>query len=88
MPLLPLTREGRQTLVYLTFAGAGPATSAVNLWAMLKAAADGQWQVFYPLAMTNAVGNGIIVTALAMFVSIRAIKISKDGFQADGEQGG
>lgn len=83
--MFPFTREGRKTLVYLTLAGAGPATSGINLWAMSVAADAGQWVSFHSLAMTNAIGNGIIVTALAMFVSIRAIRISKDGLEANGE---
>jgi len=83
--LFPFTREGRQTLVYLSLAGAGPATSGINLWAMSVAADAGQWSSFHSLAMTNGMSNGIIVTALAMFVSIRAIKISKNGFEANGD---
>jgi hypothetical protein len=80
----PLSRDGRMTLVYAVFAGAGPATSVINGAAMVASYRAGQWDTFYNLAMTNAVGNGIIVTALAMFVSIRTLQISKDGFKASG----
>jgi hypothetical protein len=72
------------TLVYAVFAGAGPATSAVSAWTMWQAMTAGQWDTFARLATINAAGNLIIVTALAMFVSIRALKIGKDGFEASG----
>ena len=82
--MLPLSRDGRQSLIYLVFAGAGPATSLVSGWAMALAYRAGQWATFADLALLNAAGNLIIVTALAMFVSIRAIKIGRDGLEANG----
>lgn len=83
--MFPLSRDGRQTLVHLVFAGAGPATSAMSGWAMMLAYRAERWDTFANLAMVNAAGNLIIVTALAMAVSIRAIKISAKGFEADGQ---
>ena len=81
----PLTRDGRQTLVYLVFAGAGPALTAVVIWIMLQALArPALFHTFSKVALIVAVSLLIIVTGLAMFVSIRAVKISKDGFEASG----
>ena len=81
----PLTRDGRQTLVYLIFAGSGPALTLVVIWAMIEALKRvALYATFSHLAMIVAVSLLIIVTGLAMFVSIRAVKISKDGFEASG----
>lgn len=83
----PLTRDGRQTLVYLVFAGAGPSLTLVVMWAMIEALKrTALFDTFSHLAMIVAVSLLIIVTGLAMFVSIRAVKISKDGFEALGGQ--
>lgn len=84
----PLTRDGRQTLVYLVFAGAGPALTLVVMWAMARALdTPALFDTFSKLAIIVAVSLLIIVTGLAMFVSIRAVKISKDGFEAEGGEG-
>lgn len=84
----PLTRDGRQTLVYLVFAGAGPALTLVVMWAMARAlVTPALFATFSKLAIIVAVSLLIIVTGLAMFVSIRAVKISKDGFEASGGEG-
>lgn len=85
--MFPFTREGRQTLIYLSFAGAGPALSGIQIWAMLQAMRAGQWKVFSDLAMVNAAGQFLVVLALTAFVSIRAIKIGKGGLEMDGTQG-
>lgn len=83
--MFPFTREGRQTLVYLVFAGCGPALTLVVMWAMSKALEhESLFGTFSRLSTIVAVSLLIIVTGLAMFVSIRAVKISKDGFEAEG----
>lgn len=84
----PLTRDGRQTLVYLIFAGAGPVLTLTVMWAMSEALQrQALFRTFGHLAMIVAVSLLIIVTGLAMFVSIRAVRISKDGFEAMGGNG-
>lgn len=73
--LFPFSHEGRQTLVYLVFAGAGPALTAVVWLAMQVLAGAKQWDGYMRLATIVALSLLIIVTGLGMFVSIRAIKI-------------
>lgn len=80
----PLTRDGRQSLVYLTFAGAGPALTAIVVWAMAVAQWNTWRDVFANLAYMIAAGMLIVVTGLAMFVSIRSLKVSRDGLEASG----
>lgn len=89
MARLPFTREGRQTLVYLVFAGCGPVLTGVVIWAMAEALARVRlWGTFRDLALIVAAALLIIVCGLAMFVSIRAIRIGRDGFEANGDPGG
>lgn len=83
--LFPFSHDGRQTLVYLVFAGAGPALTALVWWAMRQAGAAAQWGIFDNLANVVAAALLVIVIGLAMFVSIRAIKIGRDGIEASGE---
>lgn len=81
----PLSHSGRQTLIYLTFAGAGPALTMTVIWAMREALARPQlFGTFDHLAMIVAVSLLLIVSGLAMFVSIRAVKIGRGGFEASG----
>jgi hypothetical protein len=80
----PFSKEGRQTLVYLTFAGAGPALTVIVVWAMAVAQWNTWQDVFANLAYMVASGMLIIVTGLAMFVSIRSLKVSRDGLEASG----
>lgn len=80
----PLTKEGRQTLVYCVFAGAGPALTAIVIWAMWTAEGHTWREVFANLAYMVAAGMLIVVTGLAMFVSIRSLKVSRDGLEASG----
>ena len=82
---VPFSREGRQTLIYLVYALSGPALTGVVIWAMVEALDRvALWQTFSQLALIVAVSLLIVVTGLAMYVSIRALKISKDGFEASG----
>jgi hypothetical protein len=82
--LFPFTHEGRQTLIYIIFAGAGPALCVICLWAMNAAAEKGWNAVFANLAYKFGWANLIIVSGLACFVSIRSIKMGKDGFGVEG----
>jgi lysylphosphatidylglycerol synthetase-like protein (DUF2156 family) len=89
MILFPFTRDGRQTLIYLVFALAGPALTAVVIWAMVKALEQvALWATFRDLALIVAAALMVVVIGLAMFVSIRAIKVGRDGVSAEGEGGG
>jgi hypothetical protein len=91
----PLTPEGRQTLIYLIFAGCGPALTGVVIWAMLiirtwsDASAEIRLDKFAQLAMVVAAALMIIVIGLACFVSIRAIKakVGEASFEATGSGG-
>lgn len=84
----PFTREGRQTLIYLVLAGCGPALTLILIWAMRLTEQAGQWAIFAALADKVAWALLLIVLALACFVSIRAVKIGKDGIEAKGEGDG
>jgi len=80
----PFTQPGRQTLVYFVFAWAGPVLTAITVWAMVTALANGLQATFSNLAYLVGGCLLIIVTGLAMFVSIRAVRLGKDGFSAEG----
>jgi hypothetical protein len=86
----PYTRAGRQTLVYVTLAGCGPVLTLMMLWAMYtirnwnEASVSDRLNKFATLASINGAALIIIVTALACFVSIRAVKISATGLEATG----
>jgi ABC-type multidrug transport system fused ATPase/permease subunit len=84
--LFPFSHEGRQTLIYLVLAGAGPALTMAVMWAMRRALEHGWQGVFNGLAEKVAWALLIIVSALACFVSIRAIRLGKDGFGVEGRE--
>lgn len=81
---LPYSREGRQTLVYLSFAGAGPILTVIVVWAMRVAERLRLFDTFSNLAYILASGLLVLVISLGMFVSLRALKVSKDGIEATG----
>jgi hypothetical protein len=83
--LFPFGYSGRQTLIYLLFAGAGPALTLIVIWAMRQSLAAKLWDQFRALSNEVALAHLIVVIGLAMFVSIRAIKIGKDGIEAQGD---
>lgn len=85
MKLFPFTREGRQTLVYLVFSGSGIALTAFVWWFAEKALERNLFGTFTDLARIVAASLLVTVIALGMFVSIRAIKVGKDGIEASGE---
>lgn len=82
--LFPFTHEGRQTLVYIVLAFAGPALTGVVMWAMSITRDEKHWDIFGSLADKVSWSLLIIVCALACFVSIRAIKIDKNGASIEG----
>ena len=92
--LFPFTRAGRQTLVYVALAGCGPVLTLFVYWAMVTvrdfAGAPPAIRLarFAHLADYIAVSLLIIVVALACFVSIRAVKIGKDGLEATANDNG
>lgn len=86
---VPFTREGRSTLVYLAFAGAGPMLTLVLIWAMDKiryfdAPAQSRLDRFAGLSDIIAWSVFVIVTGLCTFVAFRALKVGKDGLEATG----
>jgi hypothetical protein len=85
-PLIALRKhEARQAMVYLIFAGCGPALTLIVIWAMTEALRrQPLWSTFSNLAYIVAAALLVIVVGLGMFVSIRAVKIGKDGFEATG----
>jgi hypothetical protein len=83
--VLPFNHQSRQTLIYLVFAGAGPALTVTVIWAMLEALERPKlWSTFSHLSLIVASAMLVIVVGLGMFVSIRAVRIGKDGFEASG----
>lgn len=80
----PFTHEGRQTLVYLIFAGAGPVLCIMTMLAMLMALDYKLYKTFSQLSWVVAICLLITITGLSMFVAIRSLKINKDGFSAEG----
>ena len=85
---LPFTRAGRQTLIYLAFAGSGPAVTFGIIWAMRvirdwnEASAQARLDRFAELAMMLAYNSIIVSVTFACFISLRALKVSKDGVEA------
>jgi hypothetical protein len=81
----PFGFAGRQTLIYLIFAGAGPALTLLVIWAMQQALAAKLTDVFKSLAQEVSLAHLIVVIGLAMFVAIRSLKIGPDGLEAQGD---
>lgn len=77
--LFPFTHDGRQTLIYLIFSGAGPALCLIGIYVLSRTELAGQWAIYAEMARTFGWSLFVIVSGLGMFVSIRAIKIGKDG---------
>lgn len=84
--LFPFTHAGRQTLIYIVLALAGPALTAVVMWAMQITREARQWSIFGDMADRVAWSLFVIVCALACFVSIRAIRVGKDGASVEGRE--
>lgn len=90
----PLTHGGRQTLIYLVLAGAGPTLTGVVVWAMVMvrdwtgANPVTKLDAFARLAWWICLALFVIVVALACFVSIRAVRIGRDGLTAEANDNG
>ena len=89
---IPWLRDGRQTLIYVTLALCGPALTACIMWALNVVehfpGADGEARLaaYVDLAKPLTWALMVIVLALACFVSIRAIKVGRDGISAEGRE--
>ena len=89
----PFTRAGRQTLVYVALSLCGPALTILVWWAMQviryfpDTTGQERLEAFAKLATMVTGGLLVIVIALACFVSIRAVKIGKDGIEAKSHGG-
>ena len=83
--LFPFAFSGRQTLIYLIFAGSGPALTLILIWAMRQSLAYKLFDQFKTLSNEISLAHLIVVIGLAMFVSIRAIKIGRDGIEASAD---
>ncbi|HEX5183576.1 MAG TPA: hypothetical protein VFW19_10550 [Allosphingosinicella sp.] len=86
--LFPLSPDGRQSLVYLIFAGAGPVLTLLIRWAMGRAAAAQQWDIFKMLADRVSIALLSITLGLLVFVGVRAIRIGPEGIDLNGEPSG
>lgn len=84
----PFSHDGRQTLIYLVFAGAGPVLAGLVWWAMGVVAAAHQWSIFERLANTVALSLLMINLGLVVFVGVRAVRIGPEGISVDGDPGG
>ena len=91
MNLRPLSREGRQTLIYIMAALSGPALTLCLIAAgyviatFPGASAEQRLDKFAQIALLLAVALLIVVIRDACFVSIRAIKLEAGagGLKAD-----
>lgn len=87
---VPFTHQGRQTLIYITLALCGPALTFCIMWALSVVeqfpgtSGEARLAAYVELAKPMTWALLIIVVALACFVSIRAIRIGKDGLSAEG----
>jgi cytochrome b subunit of formate dehydrogenase len=82
----PFGKDGRATLIYMAFAGSVPAITGVIVWALYQirwfdAPALDRLERFYQVTMWLAYGFMIGMSAYAAFVSFRAFKASKEGFE-------
>ena len=82
---VPFTHDGRQTLIYLIFAGAGPALTLVGLHILEQTEGAGQWGIYATQARIFGWSLFVIVAGLGMFVSIRSFKIGKEGLDFTGK---
>lgn len=77
--LFPFSHDGRQTLIYLCFAGAGPILTLVGLHILERSEKAQQWDIFGAQARVFGWSLFVIVAGLGMFVAIKGFKISKEG---------
>lgn len=90
---LPFTRAGERTWVYMLGGLCAPVLTVIVIWALQVirywpgATPEQKLEKFFILAMLVATGLLIMVIAFACFISIRAIKVGKDGIEASGSGG-
>lgn len=86
--LFPFTHAGRQTLVYLLYAWSVPLLTLMVQGILQVTAAYGRWDIYADVA--DKVANALLigVVGYACFVSIRAIKIGKDGVDFQSKDNG
>ena len=87
--LFPFSHEGRQTLIYVCIAWAAPIMCGMLIWAQTRiekfpgAAADQRLARFADISDRVSWGLLVILVAFACFVSIRAMKIDKNGLSVE-----
>jgi hypothetical protein len=82
--LFPFTHEGRQTLIYLMFSLSTGILTLIVWWAMDRLFDAKQWADAKGLADKVAWALMMSVGGYACFVSVRAIRLGKDGFDMEG----
>lgn len=82
--LFPFTHEGRQTLIYLMFSLSTVVLTLIVWWAMNEFFLARQWG--HGAALANKVAWALLMSVggYACFVSVRAIRLGKDGFGMEG----
>lgn len=94
--LFPFTHEGRATLVYLMFAGAGPAVMFAIIYGLRTirdwtgAPAIQRLDRFAEIVDKLGWGMVIVLVTMACFISIRAFKLNvrTGSFDVDGNSAG
>lgn len=76
--MFPFGHEGRQTLIYLVFAGAGPALTLIGI-SILNRTEGKHWSIFAEMSRTFGWSLFVIVSSLGLFVAIRSFKIGPTG---------
>jgi membrane protease YdiL (CAAX protease family) len=82
--LFPFTQDGRQTLIYLMFSLSTGLLTLIVWWAMDRLFDAKQWIPGKQLADKVAWALLMSVGGYACFVSVRAIRLGKDGFGMEG----
>lgn len=88
--VFPFTAEGRRTLINIALFFAGPVLTLAIVWAMHTIrwwsglSAELRLERFARLADVLSWGLLLVLLAFASYVSIRAIKVGRDGLEATG----
>ena len=86
--LFPFTSDGRKSLIYLVFAGCGPALCLILFRVLDDTKAAGQWAYYAATAEKIGWALLIAVAALSTYVAWQSIKIGKDGLAANAREDG
>lgn len=89
----PFTKDGRATLIYLTFAGSVPALTAILVYVLytirwFDAPAIDRLERFYQIGMRITLAVLLSMLIYGAFISLRAFKASKDGVEFDSKDDG